>query len=304
MSCRTFAAAALLAALSVPAVALDRIAVFQEARPSLVQVVGIGVDGRYYLGSGVALANGTIVTNCHVTQRAKKIGFFGGFNGPQASLQAADVQHDLCALHFQGVNSRPVAVGSSRDLKVGDQVFAVGFYAGASLSFQSGEVAELFEHDGGIVIRTTAPFTHGASGGGLFDQDGKLVGILTFYRVGPGSTSYFAVPVEWLQALEALPGKDIEPVPGVPFWAQEIQHQPTFLRAGALEADKRWDELAALAKDWTQASPEDGQAWMALAKASVKLGDNVAARAAFKRAVDLGITYPANLSSQLDGESD
>ena len=83
---------------------------------------------------------------------------------------------------------RPAAIGSTRKLKVGDTVFAIGFNAGDSLSFQRGQVAELYEHDGAMVIRTTAAFTHGASGGGLFDQDGKLVE-LTFYRVSPGETS-------------------------------------------------------------------------------------------------------------------
>jgi hypothetical protein len=237
-----------------------------------------------------------------VTQRAKKIQFFGGSGDQQARRQASDLSHDLCALSFQGMDRRPAAIGSSRNLKVGDAVYAVGFNAGAGLSYQGGEVAELFEHDGGMVIRTTAAFTHGASGGGLFDQDGKLVGILTFYRVAPGETSYFAVPVEWVEALQSVPGQDIEPLSGVPFWADSLERQPTFLQAGALEADRRWNELAILAKRWTQASPEDGQAWMALGKASLYLGDRAMAEIAFKRAVDLGITYPANLSSPADGQ--
>ena len=302
MSGKTFGLAALLAVLSLPAFALDSIDVFYEARASLVQLAGVGTQGRLYLGSGVVLSDGTIITNCHVTQRAKKVQFFGGPEAQQARRQTSDMSHDLCALHFQNVTRRPVAIGSSRNLKVGDAVYAVGFNAGAGLSYQRGEVAELFEHDGGMVIRTTAAFTHGASGGGLFDEDGKLVGILTFYRVAPGETSYFAVPVEWVEALQSAPANDVEPLAGVPFWADSLERQPTFLQASALEADRRWDELATLAKQWTQSSPEDGQAWMALGKAKLYLGDRATAEAAFKRAVDLGITYPANLWSQTDGE--
>jgi serine protease Do len=302
MSGRTIVSAALLAALSMPALALDNIELFQATRPSLVQLAGVGAGGRLYLGSGVALSNNTIVTNCHVTQRATKVQFLGGAYGLKARRQISDVSHDLCVLSFESMGLRPATIGSSRALKVGDTVYAVGFNAGASLSFQHGQVAELFEHDGAMVIRTTAAFTHGASGGGLFDQDGKLVGILTFYRVAPGETSYFAVPVEWLEAVQRSPAQDIEPLAGVPFWADSLERQPSFLQAGALEADGRWAELATFAKQWTDADPDDGQAWMALGKAKLYLGDRATAEQAFKRAVDLGITYPANLWSQGAGE--
>jgi serine protease Do len=302
MSSKTVVPAALLAVLSLPALALDTIELFQEARPSLVQLAGVGTEGRLYLGSGVAVSDGTIVTNCHVTQRANSIRLLGGSYGQQATRQVSDVSHDLCVLHLQSEALRPAAIGSSRKLKVGDTVFALGFNAGASLSYQRGQVAELFEHDGAMVIRTTAAFTRGASGGGLFDQDGKLVGILTFYRVARGETSYFAVPVEWLETLQHTPGKEIEPLVGVPFWADSAERQPSFLQAGALEQDGRWDELANLAKQWTDASPEDGQAWLALGKAKLYLGDRATAEIAFKRAVDLGITYPANFWSQTDTE--
>ena len=302
MSGKRIGVATLLAACSFPALALDSIEVVQAVRPSLVQLAGFGQQGRMYLGSGVALPNGTIVTNCHVTQRAKKVQFLDGSRDQQASRQASDLSHDLCALSFPGVNRPPASIGSSRDLKVGDAVYAVGFNGGGVLSFQRGEVAELFEHDGGMVIRTTAAFTHGASGGGLFDADGKLVGILTFYRVAPGETSYFAVPVEWLEALQNVPATDIEPLSGVPFWADTLERQPVFLQAGALEADRRWEELLLLAKQWTESSPDDAQAWMALGKAKLYLGDRVTAEVAFKRAIELGITYPAHFWSQIEGE--
>jgi hypothetical protein len=177
-------------------------------------------------------------------------------------------------------------------------VYAVGFNAGRGLSYQSGEVAELFDHDGGMVIRTTAPFTHGASGGGLFDSEGRLVGILTFFRVSKDQTDYFAVPVEWLESLETASAREIGPLEGVPFWADDIQHQPTFLQAGALEADGRWDELATVARQWTETNPGDAQAWVALGKATSKLGDRAAAASAFRRAAELGVVHPA--ASEID----
>lgn len=294
-------AASLLAIVCASAEADDGWKIYQEVRPSMVQVVGVTPNGRYHMGSGVALPNGTIVTNCHVTLASKRIQLFNGMAGANASLQAATVEHDLCALHFPELKRPPVTVSESRKLKVGDPVFAVGFNAGNGLTYQTGEVAELFEHDGGMVIRTTAPFTHGASGGGLFDQNGQLVGILTFFRVAPSGTSYFAVPAEWLQTLEHAPALAIAPLEGAPFWAQSAETQPMFLRAGALEADNRWQELLPLARDWTQANPSDGQAWLTLAKAEFYTGDRNEARVAYQRALELGVTYPAS-SFSVDAE--
>ena len=291
---------ALLAFLSTPVWAQDTAAVYQQARPSLVQIVSVAAEGRFYLGSGVALPNGQVITNCHVTQRAKRVQLFWGGNAPSATVQTPDVEHDLCALQFPDLKRQPATLGASSTLKVGDRVYAVGFNAGNGLSYQDGEVAELYEHDGGMVIRTTAPFTHGASGGGLFDERGRLVGILTFFRVAKDQTAYFAVPVEWIKPLETVASMPVGPLDGVPFWANEMTRQPTYLQAGALEADRRWKELAALAREWTAANPEDGQAWMALGKASLYLGDRRQAEIAFQHAVDRGLTYPANLTPPVE----
>ena len=295
---RTSLAAALLAGVATPAAALDGFAVYQQARPNMLQIVGVSSEGRFHMGSGVALPNGTVVTNCHVTMRAKRVQLFWGGGAPGATLEAANVGHDLCALYFPDLNRDGAALGASRDLQVGDPVFAIGFNAGNGLSYQRGEVAELYEHDNGMVVRTTAAFTHGASGGGLFDQNGRLVGILTFFRVSKDKTDYFAVPVEWLKELEATAAASVAPLEGVPFWADEIGRQPAFLKAGALEADGRWEELAAMARDWTGTAPSDGQAWIALGKAALQLGDHAVADEAFRRAAELGITHPAAAQSR------
>jgi serine protease Do len=283
------AAAAYLALPSVPIAAAESADVFHQVRPSIVQLVGIGNQSRYSLGSGVALPDGNVVTSCHVTLRAKRIEPFWGSSSLRAQSQRADVLHDLCTLRIPGLNLRPAEVGRSRDLHVGDKVYAVGFNGGRSLSYESGEVAELSEFDGGMVIRTTAAFSQGASGGGLFDRQGRLVGILTFFRVA-NETDYFAIPVEWLERLEQVAGADIRPLEGVPFWADSLERQPAFLQAGALEADGRWEQLTALAHAWTQADPGNVKAWLTLSKAAAITGDVATAETAklqaSRRAID------------------
>ena len=183
MKSKAIGALALLLTASMPAMALEGADVYSQVRSSLVQLVGVGVEGRFYLGSGVALPNGSIVTNCHVTQHAKRLEPFWGNTSTRAESQRADVQHDLCLVQMPGLQVRPTEVASSKGLHVGDKVYAVGFNGGRRLTYEEGEVSELFPLDGGMVIRTTAAFSQGASGGGLFDAEGRLVGILTFFRV-------------------------------------------------------------------------------------------------------------------------
>ncbi len=285
MNSKWITAATLLLIASFPAAALEDEDVYYRARASLVQLVGAGAEGGYYFGSGVTLPSGNTVTSCHVTQHATRVEPFWGRSGLKADSQRADVLHDLCVLHISGLSMRPAEVASSRDLRVGDKVYALGFSGGRRLTYQAGEVSALFDYDDGMVIRTTAAFAQGASGGGLFDQQGRLVGILTFFRVG-GETAYFAVPVEWLQNVERSSSESIKPLDGVPFWAANAERQPAFLQAEALEADERWEELIAFAHTWTQSDPQDSHAWQTLARAAIKIGDHATAETALKRAVE------------------
>jgi serine protease Do len=287
MNSKWIGATTLLLIASSPAAALEDEDLYYRARASLVQLVGAGAEGGYYFGSGVTLPDGNVVTSCHVTQHAIRIEPFWGRSGLKADSQQADVTHDLCLLHIPGLKTRPAEIASSRHLRLGDKVYAFGFNGGRSLTYQAGEVAELFDYDDGKVIRTTAAFAQGASGGALFDAQGRLVGILTFYRVG-GETAYFAVPVEWIKNVEQFHSDGIKPIDGVPFWAASLERQPAFLRAGALEADGRWEELIAFAQTWVESDPRDSHAWHALARAAIKIGDHVTAETALKRAVESG----------------
>ena len=72
----------------------------------------------------------------------------------------------------------------------------------------------LYPYRNGRVIQTTAAFRQGASGGGLFDRHGNLVGITTFFKRNGAESSFFAIPVEWVDSLTAT--ADSQPDPMVP----------------------------------------------------------------------------------------
>jgi S1-C subfamily serine protease len=101
----------------------------------------------------------------------------------------------------------------------------------ACAHLSEGRVVALHSFAGGQVIQVSAPFRMGASGGGLFDDQGRLVGILTFYRLSGDDALFFAVPVDWVDDTARREFKAVAPLTGPePFWAGTEDVLPAFLK--------------------------------------------------------------------------
>lgn len=204
---------------------------------SVLRIEAAGARG-YALGSGVAVAAGIVVTNCHVTRDAREIHVVRGGARWRVEAQAADVEHDLCLLRAPDVTARTVPLGRALALQTGQALLALGYTGGIEMSSSAGEVIELHRHDGAAVIQASSRFNSGASGGGLFDADGRLVGILTF-RLRGGAAHYYAAPAEWVQRLLDDPAPDayrrVMPIEAdrLPYWQRPCAAQPDFLRAAS-----------------------------------------------------------------------
>lgn len=220
--------------------------------------------GAASAASAIMVAPGRVITNCHVLGKALRAAVARAGEGVGAELVAADHRRDLCLLRNDALRAAVARIAPADSVSVGDPVFAVGFTAGR-FAFSEGTVEAVYAMDGGHVIRTTAGFSAGASGGGLFDRDGRLVGLLTFYRHGAGGSAYFAVPAQWVSDLLAhgdrLPHADDQ---APPFWSPEARDPPAFLTAFALEADGNWAELERFARRWLLAEPDSADAKAAL----------------------------------------
>lgn len=155
-------------------------------------------DRRAVLGSGVVIAPGKVATNCHVIAKLRQIHVQRENVIYIASVDVSDPSRDLCQLDVKNLTAPPVAIGSARDLRVGQKVYALGNPRGLENTFSEGIVSALRGPDGKEpLVQTTAAIAAGSSGGGLFDTSGKLVGITTFQHSGTGNLN-FAVPAEWL----------------------------------------------------------------------------------------------------------
>ena len=244
---------------------MDRSVLFKLSA-SVLKIEARRVQGGYALGSGVVVGAETLVTNCHVTRDAVSVNVLRGSARWVADLQRSDLEHDLCLLHVPGLQGDAVPLGRAERLAPGQTVTALGYTGGLGIQNSEGEVLGLHRLDGARVIRSSNWFSSGASGGGLFDADLRLVGILTF-RLRGGEAHYFSAPAEWLQAmLDAPPGEGwraVEPDPSSQpaYWQKPLFEQPRFLKAALLQRDDRWPELATLADEWAHADASDPEPW-------------------------------------------
>lgn len=278
----------LLAAQAPARAALDQ-AAYVSLAASVLRVEAPRQRGGYALGSAVALEADKVVTNCHVTREALEVNILrGGLRYP-ARWQASDIGRDLCLLDVPGLGARPVALGKAAALSVGQAVTALGYTGGVGIQNSTGQVVQLHRHDGGRVIQSSNFFNSGASGGGLFDDEGRLVGILTF-RLRGGEAHYFAAPVEWVAQMlsDTQRGSFRKVMPldsqQLPYWQAGTTNQPRFLQAAVLVRNDRWPELEALARDWLRAEPDDAEPWQLLATALARQGRADEAGAALERA--------------------
>ena len=164
------------------------------------------------LGSGVLLdEQGHVVTNNHVVQDATEIvvAMPDGTLRP-TKLRGVDPDSDLALLIVDTAGLKPIAIGNSKDLAVGDVVLAVGNPLGVGQTVTQGIVSAVGRRGLGInpienFIQTDAAINPGNSGGALIDTAGRLVGINTaiLSRGGGSEGLGFAIPVDIVQQVVA-----------------------------------------------------------------------------------------------------
>ncbi len=270
----------LLTLLPTLANALTAGQVFDKVQGSIVVVQTLDSRGDVIgQGSGVLLPSGKIATNRHVVEKgaAYKVGVAGRF--VPATLYAEDFDKDICLLDAKGLDRKPVELGKASTLKVGDRVYAVGAPRGLELSLSDGIVSQL---RGGPppLIQTTAAISPGSSGGGLFDGEGRLVGLTTLYIEG-GQSLNFAMPVEWIAKVK----------PGRKAVAGEYGKFEWWMLAAALEEFDDWQGLRDWCLKWTKSEPENAFAWAGLGNAYIKLERYNEAIGALRQAIRIDPEY-------------
>ncbi|WP_019876803.1 S1C family serine protease [Sporichthya polymorpha] len=175
-----------------PVAAAPQGTIEQVAAKVLPSVVSIDVFQGAGLGSGsgvVISSDGLILTNNHVAGQGQLSVVFSDGRSVRARLVKADPSTDLAVIKAEGVTDAvPITFGSSGDLRVGQEVVAIGAPLGLAGTVTTGIVSALNrpvipqEGQGGddsVIdgIQTDAPINPGNSGGALVDLNGNLIGI-------------------------------------------------------------------------------------------------------------------------------
>ena len=165
--------------------------------PSVVSIDVIAADTNGSLrgsGTGVVLtADGEIVTNAHVVDGATSVHVLlpGETEPREATVLVSDTARDLALLRIDADALQPAEFAAAGDIRVGDEVAAVGFALGldgdpsvtvgivSALNRTSADDQKALKN----LIQTDAPISSGNSGGPLVNSLGQVVGIITFVAV-------------------------------------------------------------------------------------------------------------------------
>ena len=156
-------------------------------------------------GSGVIItSDGYIATNNHVVEGASKITVTtADSKSYTAKLVGRDEQTDIAVLKIEATGLKNATLGKSSSLEVGDEVVAIGNPLGElSGTVTNGIVSALnrevtIENETMSLIQTNASINAGNSGGGLFDKNGLLVGIVNAKASGENVEGLgFAIPID------------------------------------------------------------------------------------------------------------
>lgn len=177
--------------------------VAQAVLPSVVRLTVLNNHGVPAVqGSGLVVGNDLIVTNLHVIEggHAVTANFENGRSETVFGVVAVDFDHDLVLLRAFTHGIRSLPLDRPNNIQIGDPVIAVGSPEGYGNSISTGVVSGFRLYSGSKVIQTTAPISHGSSGGGLINMDGQVVGITSFFNTD-GQNLNFAYPAHFLRQL-------------------------------------------------------------------------------------------------------
>ena len=264
-----FALFSLSVATSSLAMPTDKLV--QEISAHVVKVQVALANGGFGLGSGVVVAKDQVVTNCHVVANAISVSVNNNGENYTASALKPDWHHDLSILKVEGLNAPVANIGSSERLKYEQPVYTVG-YAGFSPrpNGASGFIKSLYPMDDSVVVRASNTFRLGDSGG-MFDEAGNLVGIITVKSPGHNAF-YYNMSVEWVKRLLNQPEQDIVSVSELPFWAEAEEKWPFFMRVVQPLKTENWEALNTIAVAWCEKEPNTTEAlfYRAVAEFSLK----------------------------------
>ncbi|MFW5432187.1 MAG: trypsin-like peptidase domain-containing protein [Methylophilaceae bacterium] len=266
------------------------------ARPSFAETLALShsivmittqlpnrANGR---GTGVVVSKEYVVTNCHVIANANGANVTKFRNTYRPKAIKADWKRDLCLLKFDELPFKPLPLRDSKTLQYEEPVFSLSFPRGQNVPQPSyGNIKATYPYQDSSIIRSSAQFHLGSSGGALFDEQFNVIGISTFKS--PGKGYYYHLPAEWIKTLMNAPEIHSLATNEIPFWALPLAERPAFMQVVIPFQNKEWDALKGIAQKWTVKEPQSADAWYYLGVAEEGNGKLAEAKTHLSKAVAL-----------------
>ena len=164
-------------------------------------------------GSGFFVGDNLIATNYHVIEgaargTAKLVGQFSTYT--IEGVTATDKTNDLALLKVTMSGIKPLPLGNSSDVKIGETVYVAGNPKGLEGTFSNGIISSRRDPYTKERLQMTAPISPGSSGGPVLNSKGEVIGISFMTLVG-GQNLNFAIPSRYLRELltESTPAKPL-----------------------------------------------------------------------------------------------
>lgn len=179
-------------------------AIVEKVSRSVVLIKGTAEQGSV-LGSGfIVSADGKIVTNLHVIRGMKTgaVQLASGDVFDSFSIIAHDERRDIAILQIAGFDLPQIELGNSNEVKVGEQVIAIGSPHGLDGTVTSGIISAVRNSPDGTfkIIQTDAAANPGNSGGPLLNSRGQAIGVVAGKRTNSESLN-FAIPINYARGL-------------------------------------------------------------------------------------------------------
>lgn len=167
---------------------------------------GYGPERQRGQGSGVVIdREGLVLTNAHVVEQVEQVNVtLASGEQRDGDVIGRDPVTDLALVRLKGNALPPAArLGDSEALEVGDWAIALGTPYGLERTVTLGIVSSLHRNISSLgfsdkrldLIQTDAAINPGNSGGPLVNSEGRVIGINTLVRSGPGAGLGFAIPI-------------------------------------------------------------------------------------------------------------
>jgi serine protease Do len=257
-----------------------------------------GVTGS---GSGIVIKKNHVATNCHIFADSDGVNVVKFFKTYTPISVYADWENDLCILKFDNLPLPSVNLRLSKDLSYEEKVFSLTFPNDNPMPLPSyGKIKALYPFQKSNIIRTSAGFTVGSSGGALFDLDFNLVGITTFKSPGRREGYYYCLPIDWIKELLETKEQINLKSNAAPFWSLPEDQKPFFMRVVLPMQNEDWPLMLKIAKSWTQADEENADAWYYLGFAQRKMMNLDFAKLFLKQALKLNNMHLDSLTELIE----